>query len=414
MSRRIPVLALLIAFILSVAVFGQLEQISSEQVFSAVSFKTEFDELRRGSEATSAYGAWGIHFPKGEWGTATVEQFFVLTFVEQVVTNDPGGGSSLNQPMIIAFDYPASKVGFTLSNGEADTGFTITAFDSLGNQLGQIQDTGADSRFVGVRTNSPSGIAKLLISYDDEIPEQITNLILEYVDRPEFTSYLSQIGDGPIPGNGTFQTTIVVSNLTNSTARGAVGFFASDGTPLMLPSGGNMRSNLQFAIPPFGSVTFETDGTSDPVAVGYGRIVSESPVEGTSIFRVIQDDGSIETEAGVGSTGSRFTVVGAVQKEVDGDFDSGIAVVNASDQTADAEIFAIDSNGTVVAVNEDILDLDPGEHIARFLGQIFDQLAGQDFTGTISIRSDAPLAAVVLRTGRGQVLSSLPVGSTER
>lgn len=414
MNKRLSILALLAVFILSGTAFAQLEQVSSEQAFSPFSFKTEFDELRRGSEATDAYRAWGLQFLKGEWGTATVEQFFVLTFVEQVVTNDPGEGSSLNQPMVITLDFPARKLGFTLSNGAVDTGFTITAFDPLGNQLGEIQGTGADGNFVGVSTSSPNGIAKLLLSYDGETPEQIRNFLLEYVNRPEFTSYLSQIGDGPIPGNGAFQTTIVVSNLTNSTARGALSLFASDGTPLMLPFNGNMRSNVQFAIPPFGSVTLETDGTSDPVKVGYGQIVSEAPVEGTAIFRVIQNDGSIETEAGVGSTESRFSAVGSVQKEVNGNFDSGIAVVNTSDQDADAEIFAIDFNGTVVAINEDILDLGPGEHIARFLGQIFDELAGQDFTGTISIRSDVPLAVVILRTGQGKVLSSLPVGSTQR
>jgi hypothetical protein len=285
----------------------------------------------------------------------------------------------------------------------------------MGQDLGQVNQTGLESpAFLGVETSSNRGIAKLLLSYGNtETAERIDFLLLEYRARPQFETYLAQVGDGP-PGAGSLQTTIVVSNLTNSTAIGELAFFDEQGQPMQLLVNGTMGSAFDFSIESFSGRSFATSATSQPVKVGWAKISSNVPVGGTAVFGILGGDGSVETEAGVGTSEGSSYSIGAVQKSLEGNFDSGIAVVNISDQVATARIDALDQNGDLVAVNSQLLgDLQPGEHVARFLSQIFEDLADQDFDGTIRITGNAPLAAVILRTAKGKVLSSLPVGSTE-
>jgi hypothetical protein len=103
-----------------------------------------------------------------------------------------------------------------------------------------------------------------------------------------------------------------------------------------------------------------------------------------------------------------------VQKLVAGDFDSGVAIVNTSLEESQGILDLLDQSGNVVASNTDILGLGPNQHIARFLGQIFQEVANEDFDGAVVMRSNAPLAFIILRTGGGKILASLPAGSTQQ
>src|SRR5690606_25201379 len=113
-----------------------------------------------------------------------------------------------------------------------------------------------------------------------------------------------------------------------------------------------------------------TDGSTSPATAGYAVIESNVPVEGTAIFRV-SSVGTVVTEAGVGSAQGRFRVVGAVQKFQSGNFDSGVAIVNTSDSESTGRIELYNEDGNLVASDNNLLSLAPGEHVARFLPQIF-------------------------------------------
>jgi hypothetical protein len=338
-----------------------------------------------------------------------------LGFSYSFLHNGDGSGGSANVPLIIDLKYPASKVGFDLFNGDENTQVTVTAFDGLGNSLGTVQRSGVDdSDFLGVGVGGSVGISKLLLSYgNDDKSEEIDELIVEYVDRPGFASYLAQIADGPIPGYGTFQTTIIITNVSNSTASGELAFFDSDGAPLELDFGNGKKSTLELLIPPVSSVTFVSSGTASPVGVGYARIESTVPVDGTAVFRLTLPNGDIASEAGVGSDHGRMDIVGAVEKLVSENFDSGIAVVNTSDSEADADILLYDQNGELMDQNKSLLNLPAGTHTSGFLSTIFPSLQTEDFSGTIRVVSDVPLAVVIMRTANGVVISSLPVGSLD-
>lgn len=411
--RLIPIL-LLAAVIFTGPLEAQVTKLSNTNAFGSESAEVDFEQLRDGTDAGSVLGGWGVTFRAPGSSTPVVRTIGAASVFSNVLRNENAGESSSDIPLIVNLKHPVERIGFVLANGEEATQVTIQAWNDLGTDLGTIQENGLEeSTFVGIETSDPDGISKLLISYGASAnEEQINSLLIEYVERPEFVVYLAQIGDGPIPGTGNLTTSIVVSNLSASTAMATLRFFDEEGNPLSLTTGEGADDTIEMTIQPFSSRSLETDGSSDPAIAGYAVIESNVPVEGTAIFRV-SSSGDIVTEAGVGSAQGLHRVVGAVQKFQAGNFDSGIAVVNTSDSNSDGRIELYDEDGNLVGSDDGLLDLAPGEHVARFLPQIFGSLGGQDFAGTLLITSDQPVATVILRTGNGLVLSSLPVGSIE-
>jgi hypothetical protein len=413
--RKISVvLVLLVPFVGLVQ--GQLGKLDSKQDFGANSIEIGFEGPKDGALGGRIISEWGITFPEGDFGIPTIRTKMVLLFTNNLLTNAPLSGSSADKPLVINFASPAKKVGFILSNGDADTQVSITAFDELGGSLGSVQHSDLEEpTFVGVESTGAVGISKLLLSYGArEEAEEIDDLIVEYMNRPQFGTVLAQIADGPIPGFGTFQTTIIVTNSSSSTAQGELSLFDSNGDPVIIPLNGTLAREHDFSIPPYSSSTWVSSGTSNPVVVGYANVESNVPVSGTAVFRLTSPSGEIVAEAGVGSDRGKVDVVAAVQKVVEDGFDSGIAAVNVSDSQADSEVLLYDSAGQLVDINTTVLDLPAGEHTAKFLTDIFPQVAEEDFNGSIQVVSDLPLAVVIMRTANGVVVSSLPVGSLEK
>jgi len=395
---------------------AQLSEVSSREDFSTDSVEFDFEGPLNGALAGDLLSQWGLQFSSGGSGTPTILTIFELAFPNNFLLNGSEAESSADIPLVIDLKYPASKVGFELSNGDEDTQISVTAFDPVGNNLGAVQRSGlSEPAFLGVGTTGSARISKLLVSYgSSNAAERLDDLILEFVDRPQFVTFLAQVADGPIPGFGTFQTTIIVTNASNSTATGQLALFDSEGEPLELDFGQGEENLFNLQIPPSSSVTFVSSGTADPVGVGYARITTGVPVEGTAVFRLTSPSGVIASEAGVGSNSGRVDVVGAVEKLVADDFDSGIAAVNVGDTAADAELLLYDQSGDLVDRNRTLLDLPGGGHTSGFLSGIFPALQGEDFSGTIRIVSDVPIALVIMRTASGVVISSLPVGSLEK
>ena len=403
---------LLFAFTAPVA--AQLTDVTGHAGFTGQSVKFEFNDLMTDSDASRALAAWGITFNTDGSGSDRVFTVVRLGFADNRIRNVPGSGDSADHPMILNFKDPVQSVGFIASNGTAETQVSVTAFGPAGEEIGTIQHDGLDAEtLIEVRTEHPSGIAKLVISYGTAAEaEEIDDLQVEYLARPEFRTYLAQLGNGVIPNVGTLRSTLVVANLSNSTAEGQVEFFSDDGSPVDFQFGENAASSLSLTIPAASSTTLVTAGSD--LSVGYARISTNVPVVGTGIFRILSPTDSLVAEAGVGSATGTYSALGAVQKVVDGDFDSGVAVVNISGATANARLELIDQLGHVVASNATLASIGPGEHRAQFVSQIFPDFAGSSFTGTIRIVSDVPLAVVILRTASGLVRSSLPVGSQEQ
>lgn len=414
MLRKCIQLSLLILFVFTAPLAAQLVDVSGNPAFSNQSVKFDFEGLSQGTQTSRLFSAWGITFEQGQNGVPTVIPVFVLGFSNLVVSNVPPSGDSANRPMVLNFAFPVYKVGFVARDGTETTTVTIHAFDSLGDELGSIEHTGlAEPTTIAVSTASPLGISKLSISYgSDEDPEQIDDLQFQYVSRPQFVTYLAQVGDGPIPGGGALRTSIVVANLSNSTAEGSIDFFGEGGDPLDIQIGSSLADSFTLSIPPFSSTTLVTRG--EEVTSGYAEIRTNVPVQATAVFRTLSSGGAVLSEAGVGSTMGQSVSVGVVQKFTVGNFDSGIAIVNTSDRQSSAQVQLYKQDGTLFATNNSIANLAPGAHAAKFLTQMFPEVDSQPFEGTVRLISDVPLAVVILRTSQGLVMSSLPVGTLEK
>jgi hypothetical protein len=391
---------------------AQVTKLSSPWAFDADSVKFDFQEYQAEVQATDVAGKWGINFQGIDASSPKVR--LVVAPIggsepDRVVQNTGGTGSNL--PLIVNFKYPVSKVGFYASNGSASTTVTLTAFDPVGTQLGSVSETGlAEEKFIGLTCLSTRGIAKLLIDYGTATEsEQIDDFMFDYVSRPKFNTYLAQVGDA----KELLQTILVISNLTNSTAKGELRLFDSDGAPMSLKLGTETNSVFPFSLPAFSSKNFSSQAISDPLKVGYAEIESNVPVEGTAVFRMISGDTTV-AEAGVGSSVPRPFVVGVVQKVAAKGFDTGVAAVNTTAEAVDARVKLYDEAGHMVASNDTDLNLGPHCHKARFLSQLFPQFADSDFNGTLIVTSDKPMALVMIRTLGGIAQSSLPVGSASQ
>ena len=414
MARR--VLALIpVLFLFSVSsISAQLNEYPGGGApFTGDSVRLDFQGLPPDMEVGRLLAKWGITFEVGDSGNPQIVQFVALGSTKNVVRNVPPAGTSANKPLVLNFRYPVNRVGVVLGNGAAGTQVRMEAFNRFGASLGVVQRNGLpEPELIEFDTAHVNGISKLTIGYGaDQNAEQLESLQIDYLERPSFVTFLAQVGNGAIPGVGSLQTTLVVSNLSNSTAVGELRFFGSNGAPLAFQIEGVSANQFPLNIPPFSSKSLTTAGAA--LGVGYARIEASVPVEGTAVFRIVAPTGAVLTEAGVGSNPGAALSVGAVQKTVQGSFDSGIAIVNTTNRQASAWVELYNQLGQRVATNGEIAALGPGEHAAQFLADMFPAFANQDFDGTVRITSDVPLAVAILRTAVGQVLSSLPVGSTE-
>ncbi|MGH9340350.1 MAG: hypothetical protein ACRD1R_12375, partial [Acidobacteriota bacterium] len=113
-----------------------------------------------------------------------------------------------------------------------------------------------------------------------------------------------------------------------------------------------------------------------------------------------------------GSSSGKILSSGAVHRIADEDIDSGLALVNTSSEAAQLFVLLLPESGQSIRVEE--IQLGPGEHRAKFLGETFPEVLQGDFQGNICVSSDRAIALVVIRTKDGLPISSLPVGSTER
>lgn len=412
------ILALSVALLVSRETFGQLNTIASAGALGPSAILINFEKQKPGAEATDLFSEWGITFLSGSDSQPRISSTFVVSVVNNVLRNETAG-SSANVPLILNLHFPARRIGFNVSANDA-TQITIRGFDAFGNLLGTVQRSGLRTGgFLGVETNNFQGISKLIIDYGDTAtPEQIDDLRIEFVKRPRFSTVLAQVGDGALP-DGSLQTAIVISNLTNSTAQGELRTFDSKGNPLLLnlrgttSPGGLAGTAFPLSIPAFSSITFVTTGATLEPKLGYATIQSSVPIEGTALFQVLDLNQRLVSEAGVSIASPKVFAVGVVRRFQLDSLNSGIAAANTSDARTDGRIALLDESGVEVAVNEEILDLNPGHHIADFLNEIFPGVP-EDFRGTVLISSAKPLAVVILRTRNGVPISSLPVGSTQK
>ena len=368
------------------------------------------------------FGHWGIGIGSDGGFSPVVDQIFIplagfVSFLRNGTCEETPAGGDPSPLLIFDFGYPVTEAAFTFVNGGPGVTAELKAYDSAGRILGTFQSPEIDAAqgvFFGIKITSGLPFSKVTVSYSSpQLQEQVVDFSFAYQTRPDFSSVIPQIGDA-ILGSGALKTIIVVTNLTDSTAEGQVALFSQDGSEMDLelagesgtaPATGVVTTN-SFSIPPRGSTVVTTPGTSDPVLQGYAIVSASVPVQTTAVFQFLDGGQAPTLEAGVAGTQEATFQSATVVRAQLGNVDAGVALANPGDTTASVDLQLVDTRNEIFGVFH--IDMEPGTHIARFVPDLFPS-APANFTGSILIKSDVPVAATVIRTLSGLVSASLQV-----
>lgn len=419
------------------AAFGQIHRIDDPDLFPETAVTLSPAIFPRGADAKLFFARWGVRIQGAEGSLPVVRSILPETPISilppdiPVIRNEGPEDSSADRPLILDFDSPVRRIGFLLGNGSEELKATVKAFDGLGNLLGEIVENAVEpfiGPFLGIEASGQAKISKITIDYGEASnAEQISGLIVEFVEVPVFTTFLPQVGEGRF-SEGSLQTTVTILNLSTTTAQGSVEFFDSQGQPLPLSMlQGPPISSLELEIPGARSMSLVTSGFSEPFRTGYARIRTNAPIEATALFRILDSDGLLLTQTGVRAAQPTLLGNGSLQRRrrvstgplpIPEDVDTAIALVNTSDNAA-LVIFnghqEADQDPLPVHLSSHVtLMLEPGEQRALFSTELFPQLQDAVFTGSIQIRSEQPIAVTLLQTSNGLPFSSLPFARFEQ
>jgi len=368
------------------------------------------------SPAKYLFMKWGVTFD-GEKGAVTFVAGPLSSGPPQpgrcIISNGISEGVQTELPLVIESDFPLNRIGFILV--PHDGGFwgpgppqegkgvgvpattTITAFDDSGRVLGSVVEHEVWA-FVGLEVAGPEPISRLAIKSDHAI-EGIRRLMVEYVSRPQFITHLPQLANG-----GGLRSSITFLNLSDSTAGGTMRVYDSAGVALDL---GGLGESAQITLAPRASKTLATNGDGG-VTAGYGMVTSDCPLQVQCIYTTEESDETVREAGVVGvSAGCRF--IGAVVRESESGLDTAIAVVNPN-AANETQLDLIDADDGMV-VGSKTVQLPARGQLAIFISELFPQLVGTDWQGSVRISSSEPVAVIMIRTLHGIATSSFPVGS---
>jgi len=222
--------------------------------------------------------------------------------------------------------------------------------------------------------------------------------------------YFAQFGNG----SGVVSDILLTNSSEASPSNATLNFRADDGTPLEVnvtvtdSQGGattqNQVSELQVTVEPFGAVRILTDGVGD-VVTGSVTVNHDGPLGGVIRF-TLSDFGT----AGVGSSELVRGFITPVRRTA---INTGVAMFNPEDETAGIIMRLRDLAGVQIQGGLHSRALQPGEHLALFITELFKNADLTDFEGTLTVDVNSlnqliTATALELGTERGQ-FTTLPV-----
>jgi TonB family protein len=148
------------------------------------------------------------------------------------------------------------------------------------------------------------------------------------------------------------------------------------------------------SIPESGGLSLITDNPTDKVSAGYARLspqTSATTPAGTAII-AMRVNGTLVSEVGVPASPMRQS--GRVYTEVDGNVQTGVAIVNPNDQAANVSFSFTDANGSDYGAGT--LTVPPHGQLSQFLNQAPIN-GGSVIHGSFSFTSDAPVSVIAIR-----------------
>ena len=220
---------------------------------------------------------------------------------------------------------------------------------------------------------------------------------IEWIEKNSASSlYFAQFGDGQ-----GFSSEVVLFNPSSVTGiKGSVVFRDGPGntvdpTSFLVPGAGPLGAEAatDFDLPPLGSVTFTTTGTSTSLIAGSAEVVSDGQIAG--VIRFLSPGVGI---AGVGSSQVASSLIAPVRRK--GALSTGVAIRNTLQSEQLVDLSLKQQDGVEIANGNAQLTIPGQGHKALFLEELFPEAATQDFQGTICVRaSNGRLAVVAIELG---------------
>jgi glucose/arabinose dehydrogenase len=215
---------------------------------------------------------------------------------------------------------------------------------------------------------------------------------------------LAQAADGPT-AQGQLRTSLVLVNQADHPVEAELRFYLPDGQAGVLNFEGHGDTPATISVPARSSRVFETTPAQELVN-GWVEVITDGALAASLLYGLYDSEEAPIGEAGVDASvlGRRLTT--HVARDSTRGLDSAIAIVNNSEEQTEVRVRVEDGQGQLIG--EDVFTLAPREQRSRFIGELVEGVP-ETFEGTLAVSAEGELAAVVLRTRDGMVLSSLPV-----
>jgi photosystem II stability/assembly factor-like uncharacterized protein len=258
----------------------------------------------------------------------------------------------------------------------------------------------------GGRTWSPfepeiptlSNLVHLLVTPEGRMYAGSSNNVWHIDASTHLDLFFSQIGDGEAPTEGRLRTTLQLMN-QGADAEAVVEFFDSLGQPLSLALGSRPAAAKHLIPLRRGQSFSATTPGLGPLKVGYARVSGGPGIAGAVVYSYLEK-GTMLFEAGVPS--SPRTHHFGILFDLSESENNGFALINNGEKPTDPSFTLLAPDGHRIDVQKlsDHLGraLNPGEHIARYVSEIFPELLPSGrCQGLIAISSEQPLCPVSIR-----------------
>ncbi len=329
--------------------------------------------------------------------------------------------SGASRPLVIDFASGMRRAGILLVGGETAR---VSVLARNGRELatatrvfeptpisGIIRES---DLFVGFKSEDEP-IAKMVVEYggntpsSDDFAEVLHWIVFEPQVERNFTLYVPQFVNGRVSPDLSFRSELVFLNLSNSTAQVDVRFFNSSGQPLEVEVApkdllGVQQSQVQLDLESDEQLVL----SGDNVVSGYCKVTSNVPIGLSLRMRRFDSLGTLVSEIETPAMPAVIQATGPLvyQRLVEAvDVETALALVNTSAETA-----------TVSIPEVAIVELAPGQQLARFLSELNPDAFGEeneptviDVVGSFEVTSDKPIAVSAFRTVGGLPVTASPV-----
>jgi plastocyanin len=219
---------------------------------------------------------------------------------------------------------------------------------------------------------------------------------------------------------GGYTTDVFLMNPGNLTdASGVLYFFDSQGLPLMLQHNEATVTQVPVNIPRGSIQKITLTVSPDVLTVGWAIFVTQpgTPNPLPEVFGSVLYTNTSGTTllAQIGVPGTRYSSGEfkriSIPIQVVNDLSTGIAVVNAGSSLLNITFELKDAGGNILSRDTSlpISPLGPGEHIARYVGELFPDVPLNDFLGSLDLVTDGEGMVALALILNGPVVSTIPV-----